>query len=181
MPAHAAVFFAAPALPGTSPPHYSRSNRLFCLGLLTNVSTATGLIASAGLQNPSCRFETGRRGYLVAARAQDQSTRRGFFMFWQLQGHAVSFERLRLTSYFHLLPKLASILLLAGVIQGCAAKPLAPFAGPDPSDATARIPAVSYHSTIGFFATQRPVEPATWKKVNEFVAPAPDRAPEPKS
>jgi hypothetical protein len=101
-------------------------------------------------------------------------------MSWQLQAQAASFERL-LTSYLHLLRKLASILLLGGVIQGCAATPMGPFAGPDPSDASARIPAVSYHPTIGFFATQRPVEPAAWKKENEPAGPAPNRVPEPKS
>ena len=59
--------------------------------------------------------------------------------------------------------------------------PTAPFAGADPSDASARVPAVSYHSTIGFVATRRPAEPAAWKKENEQVSPAPDRAPEPQS
>jgi hypothetical protein len=102
-------------------------------------------------------------------------------MFWQSQAHAAFFERLRPTSFLHRLPKLASILLLAGVIHGCAATQMAPFAGPDPSDASARIPAVSYHSTIGPFATQRPIEPAAWKKENAPVAPAPNRVPEPKS
>ena len=100
-------------------------------------------------------------------------------MSWQLQAHA-AFERLRTLSLRRLC-RLASILLLGGVTQGCAAMPMAPFVGPDPSDASARIPAVSYHSTIGFFATQRPVEPASWKKENEPVSPAPNRVPEPKS
>lgn len=102
-------------------------------------------------------------------------------MSWQLQAQAASLERLRLTSFLHRLRELACILLLGGVIQGCAATPMAPFAGPDPSDASVRIPAVSYHSTIGSFATQRPVEPAPWKTENEPVAPAPNRVPEPKS
>jgi hypothetical protein len=102
-------------------------------------------------------------------------------MSWLLQAPAASFERLRSTSFRNRLPKLASMLLLAGVIHGCAATPMAPFAGPDPSDPSARIPAVSYRSTIGPFATQRPIEPAAWKKENGPVAPAPNRAPEPKS
>ena len=62
-----------------------------------------------------------------------------------------------------------------------APRPMAPFAGPDPSDASARIPAVSYHSTIGPFATQRPIERAAWKKEDEPVAPTPIRVPEPKA
>ena len=102
-------------------------------------------------------------------------------MLWQLQAHAASFERLQLTSFLHRLRELASILLFAVVIQGCAATPMTPFAGPDPPDASARIPAVSYHSTIGSFATQRPVEPGAWKKENEPVATAPKPVPEPKS
>ncbi|HEY4848898.1 MAG TPA: hypothetical protein VIH87_14220 [Methylocella sp.] len=102
-------------------------------------------------------------------------------MFWQLQAQAASLERLRLTPFLHLLPKLASMLLFAGVIQGCAATPVVPFAGPDPSIASARIPAVTYHSTIGSFANLRPVEPAAWKKENEPLAPAPKPVPEPKS
>ncbi len=102
-------------------------------------------------------------------------------MFQHWQAHAASFERLRTTKYLHRLRKQASILFLAGVVQGCAATPMAPFAGLDPSDASARIPAVSYHSTIGSFASQRPVEPAPWTEVNEPVAPAPKPVPEPHS
>jgi len=102
-------------------------------------------------------------------------------MSWLLQAQAASFERLRSTAFLNRLSKLASILVLAGVIHGCAATPMAPFADPEPSDAYARIPAVSYHSTIGYFATQRPVEPAAWKKENAPVVPAPNRVPEPKS
>ncbi len=100
-------------------------------------------------------------------------------MSCQLQAHA-AFERLRAASSLRRLCKLASI-LLGGVTQGCAATPMVPFAGPNPSDASARIPAVSYHSTIGFFATPRPVEPAAWKKEDEPVSPAANRVPEPKS
>jgi hypothetical protein len=102
-------------------------------------------------------------------------------MSWLLQAQAASFERLRSTAFLNRLPKLASMVVLAGAIHGCAATPMAPFAGPDPSDASAPIPAVSYHSTIGPFATQRPIEPAAWKKENEPVAPTPNRVPEPKS
>src|SRR5580692_9143145 len=86
MPAHAAVFFAAPPLLGTpAPPSYGLFTRLSCLGLLTNVSMAAGPNVSAALQNPSCRFESRRRG-LAAACAQDQSTRRGFFHVLAITG-----------------------------------------------------------------------------------------------
>jgi hypothetical protein len=58
---------------------------------------------------------------------------------------------------------------------------MGPFADPDPAEASARIPAVIYHSTIGPFARQRPVEPAAWNKENVPAAPAPNFVPEPKS
>lgn len=85
-------------------------------------------------------------------------------MFWQSQARASFLERLRTTLVLRRLRKLASILLLAGVIQGCAPTPTALFAGPDPSDTSARNPAVSYHSTTGSFASPRPVEPGPWKE-----------------
>ncbi len=102
-------------------------------------------------------------------------------MSCQIRARAAFFERPRPASFLHRLRKLASTLLLAGVVHGCAATPMAPFAGPDPSDGSARIPAVSYHSTIGSFANLRPVEPAPWKKENAPVAPAPKPVLEPKS
>jgi len=70
-------------------------------------------------------------------------------MSCQLQGHA-AFARPRAASSLRRLRKLASI-LLGGVTQGCAATPMAPFAGPNPSDASARIPAVSYPLDNRFF------------------------------
>ena len=77
-------------------------------------------------------------------------------MSCQLQAHA-AFERPRAASSLRRLRKLSSI-LLGGVTQDCAATPMVPFAGPNPSDASTRIPVVSYRSTIGFFATWLPVE-----------------------
>ena len=100
-------------------------------------------------------------------------------MSCQLQAHA-AFERPRAASSLRRLRKLASI-LFGGVTQGCATTPMAPFAGPNPSDASARNPAVSYRSAIGFFATWLPVEAAPWKKEDELVSPAPNRVPESKS
>ncbi len=101
-------------------------------------------------------------------------------MSWQLRVHAASFDRLRLTSFLHRLRKLASTLLIAGVIQSCAAPPMTPFAGPDPSEPFARIPAVRYRSTIGPFASQRPAEPGPWQQKAEPAGPAANRVPEPK-
>ncbi len=97
-------------------------------------------------------------------------------MSWQLQAHA-AFDRPRMTLSLLRPGRLACILCLGGVLQGCATTPMAPFAGPDPADASARIPAVNYHSTIGPFARQRPVEPAAWNKENLPAGPV----PEPKS
>jgi hypothetical protein len=101
-------------------------------------------------------------------------------MSWQLQEHA-AFERPWVALCLLRPGRLGCILCLGGVTQGCAATPMAPFAGPNPSDASARIPAVSYRSTIGFFATWLPVEAAAWKKEDEPVSPAPNRAPRSKS
>ncbi len=85
-------------------------------------------------------------------------------MFSQSQAHAASFERLRKTSFLRRFGKLASIPVLAAAAHGCAATPISPFPGPDPSDASLRVPAVSYRPAIGPFASQRPVEPGQWKK-----------------
>jgi hypothetical protein len=101
-------------------------------------------------------------------------------MSWQLQEHA-AFERPRVALSLLRPGRLGCILCLGGVIQGCAATPMAPFAGPDPAEASARIPAVRHHSTIGPFTRQRPVEPADWNKENVPAVPAPNLVPEPKS
>jgi hypothetical protein len=63
----------------------------------------------------------------------------------------------------------AFILLLAG----CTNPPPYPLAGPDPSDPGARVPKVTYRSTIGPYTSQRPVEPAPWRERSERPAPAP--------
>jgi hypothetical protein len=63
-------------------------------------------------------------------------------------------------------------MLLALSVAACAAAPR-PFAGPDPSNPSARVAAVSYRSTIGSFTSQRPAEPAPWGQRNERVAPQP--------
>ena len=55
----------------------------------------------------------------------------------------------------------------------CAAGPDRQAAGPDPSDARARVPAAGYRPVLGGYVSQRPVEPASWREQNERVAPAP--------
>jgi hypothetical protein len=66
-----------------------------------------------------------------------------------------------------------AVLALAAVATSCAGPPPAPFAGPDPSDPSARAKAVGYRSTIAPYEPQRPVEPAPWRQQNDQVAPAP--------
>lgn len=74
-------------------------------------------------------------------------------MCWQSQTHANLSNGLRKTYFFRRFGKLASILVLAGAAQSCAAPPISPFTS-DPSDASPRTAAVSYRTTIGHFATQ---------------------------
>lgn len=61
-----------------------------------------------------------------------------------------------------------ALLLLAG----CSTKPSI-SAGPDPSDPGARTSRADYSSALGRYTSQRQVAPASWKKQNEQVAPAP--------
>ena len=57
----------------------------------------------------------------------------------------------------------------------CVATPHEPYAGSDPSDPGARVPAVRYRPTTGGYTSQRPIEPAPWREQNERVTPAPKR------
>jgi hypothetical protein len=63
--------------------------------------------------------------------------------------------------------------LLAALAHGCTAITGPPSIGPDPFDPNVRVPAVSYRSTVAAYASQRPVEPRSWREQNESVAPAP--------
>ena len=60
---------------------------------------------------------------------------------------------------------------LAAATMGCRTTPPMPLAGPDPSVASVRTPAVAYRSTIEPYASERPVAPAPWRERNEQVAP----------
>ena len=92
-------------------------------------------------------------------------------MCWQSQTHANLLEGLRKTFFLLRLGKLASIMVLAGVAQGCAAIPICSFT-PDPTDASVRVPTVSYRSAIGPFSSHRP-EPGPWKEPTA-QAPGPE-------
>ena len=68
--------------------------------------------------------------------------------------------------------KIVLVATLALALSACASAPTRPFAGADPSDPAARVRPVTYQSTIGPYASQRPVEPKSWREQNEGVAPA---------
>jgi hypothetical protein len=83
-------------------------------------------------------------------------------MSWQLQAHA-AFETPRMALSLLRPSRLACILCLGGAAQGCAGTPISPFS-PDPTDASVRVPTVSYRSTTGRFTRKRPVEPSPWEE-----------------
>ena len=96
----------------------------------------------------------------------------GFFMSWQFQAHHVPREWQHMRSVLGRLGKLAIVPLVTGIAQGCAAIPISPFIGPDPSDPLVHTAAVSYRSTIGSYLSQRPVEPLPWKEQSKEAAPS---------
>ena len=74
-----------------------------------------------------------------------------------------------------LLQRSLRAVLLAGsliAVAGCAA-PSQPFTGPDPADPSVRVSPTRYHSTLGPYSSQRPVEPGDWVDANERVTPQP--------
>jgi hypothetical protein len=75
----------------------------------------------------------------------------------------------------------AAVCAAALAISGCAAPPVAPAVGPDPSNPAARTPAVDYRSTTAPYSSRRPVEPGpspeqSWREQNERAAPQPKSA-----
>jgi hypothetical protein len=93
-------------------------------------------------------------------------------MFAHVRTRAAAFGRQRMRSIrrFAALAAAASAALL---MQACSPPPPAPFAGPDPSDPRARVPAVAYRPAVTPYASQRPVEPLPWREQNDRIAPAP--------
>ena len=63
-------------------------------------------------------------------------------------------------------------ILLCLLTSACFSTPERPVVGPDPSDPNARAPATGYRPVLGGYVSQRPVEPASWRKQNDRVAPA---------
>jgi hypothetical protein len=65
-------------------------------------------------------------------------------------------------------------MVFALLIAAC--KPVsAPFAGADPADPSAPVPAARYQSSLGGTAGQRPVEPLPWREQNQRAVPQPER------
>jgi hypothetical protein len=93
-------------------------------------------------------------------------------MFAHVRTRAAAFGRQLVTSIQRIAAVTAgaSVVLLA---QACSPPPPAPFAGPDPSDPRARVPAVAYRPAVAPYASQRPVEPLPWREQNDRIAPAP--------
>jgi len=71
------------------------------------------------------------------------------------------------------LDTLAALCLTGLLTAACSSIPPSPFTGPDPANPRVRVPAVAYRSTVGPYASQRPVEPRPWREQNQGVAPAP--------
>ena len=80
--------------------------------------------------------------------------------------------RLRGTSPFREAFRALLLFTCAVVVSACsAAPPPPPLAGADPADPASRVPAASYRSAIGPYASQRPVEPKPWIEQNQTIAP----------
>ncbi len=93
-------------------------------------------------------------------------------MSWQLWAHPGAFGRERV--WPRIRPgKLATVSLVAVLMQGCTAAPTSPYIGADPSDPTVPVPSTGYRSTVAPFNSRRPVEPRPWLEQNERVGPAP--------
>lgn len=58
-----------------------------------------------------------------------------------------------------------------GLLAAACTATAPPLSGADPSDATVRVPAMTYRSVLGGYVSRRPVEPAPWREQNERVAP----------
>lgn len=62
----------------------------------------------------------------------------------------------------------ATALALGGCMQTAV-----PLAGADPADPNARVPVVSYRSSVAPYSSLRPTAPSSWREQNDRVAPTP--------
>jgi hypothetical protein len=65
-----------------------------------------------------------------------------------------------------------ALAVAALLMQGCAAAPPQPVAGPDPSNAHSVVPRARYQPAITGASGLRPVTPRDWREQNEGVAPS---------
>ena len=66
---------------------------------------------------------------------------------------------------------------LALASAGCSATPPTITSGPDPADARAGGPSASYTPVTAGTMNHQPVEPKTWRDMNDRVAPRTGRTP----
>ena len=64
---------------------------------------------------------------------------------------------------------------LASTLAACGAPPPAITSGPDPADAGGAAPAAAYAPVTAGTVDHRPVEPKSWREMNERVAPGAGR------
>ena len=90
-------------------------------------------------------------------------------MSWLSWAYAAVVGR-RTMPIFRRLGGVATASVLAALVHGCTAPPVADG---DASAPSARTRAVDYRSTIAPYQKQRPAEPASWEEQNRRVTPAP--------
>lgn len=89
-------------------------------------------------------------------------------MFAQLFARPSAMRRQRPRSKYTL--RTAAVAALTLLAAACSAVSR-PIASADPSDPTARVPALTYRPVVGGYVSRRPVEPASWREQNERVTP----------
>jgi hypothetical protein len=91
-------------------------------------------------------------------------------MSWPSRAYLAVFGR-QMTPFLRRLSSLTAVCIIGALANGCAAPPLSPLAGRDPSDPTTRTKAVDYRPTTAPYASQRPVEPKPWQEQSQQPAP----------
>lgn len=94
-------------------------------------------------------------------------------MFAHFQAKSAALWGRRAVSFRTRLAPAIGVVALCLLSAACVTTPHEPFAGPDPSSPSIRVPLTGYRSTIGRYTSQRPVEPAPWREQNERITPAP--------
>jgi hypothetical protein len=63
------------------------------------------------------------------------------------------------------------VVVLAGMLQGCASPPAAPKHALKAADPDVPVRPASYRPVLGIYTSQRPTEPSSWRERNERVTP----------